>query len=116
MRLTLTNNNQTQKLRPHDSASFMYTARIVVIPFMAAYVKTRHPDVHTVYMVGEDGLEEELGMVGLKIAKEEARPAPGMTEDEFRENSLHPEVRRFRVRFFVSGLGWIWDEFGLGLG
>lgn len=47
-------------------------------------------------MVGEDGLEEELGMVGLKVVKEGARPPLGMTEDEFRENdSDHdPEVSR----------------------
>lgn len=44
------------------------------------------------YMVGENGLEEELEIVGLKVVKEGARPAPGMTEDEFRENALDPEV------------------------
>lgn len=43
-------------------------------------------------MIGEDGLEEELEMVGLRVVKEEARPAPGMTEDEFRENVMDPEV------------------------
>lgn len=48
-------------------------------------MKHAHPDVRTVYMVGEDGLEEELGMVGLRVAKEDKRPAAGMTEDEFRE-------------------------------
>ena len=77
---------------------------MVILRFLA-YVKSRHPDVHTVYMVGEDGLEEELGMVGLKVAKEASRPPPGMTEDEFRENSLHPEVRRFGLRWV--GLGWV---------
>lgn len=43
-------------------------------------------------MVGEDGLEEELEMVGLRVVKEGARPPPGMTEDEFRENGHDPEV------------------------
>lgn len=43
-------------------------------------------------MVGEDGLEEELGLVGLRVVKEEARPAAGMTEDEFREHTPDPEV------------------------
>lgn len=43
-------------------------------------------------MVGEDGLEEELEMVGLRVVKEGARPPPGMTEDEFRENDHDPEV------------------------
>lgn len=58
----------------------------------SAYVKLSHPDVRTVYMIGEDGLEEELEMVGLRVVKEAARPAPGMTEDEFRENAMDPEV------------------------
>lgn len=69
---------------------------------IAAYIKSHHPDVTTVYMVGEDGLEEELGMVGLKVVKEEARPAPGMTEDEFREKSLHPEVGAVVVGYDTS--------------
>lgn len=43
-------------------------------------------------MVGEDGLEEELEMVGLRVVKEAARPPTGMTEDEFRENDHDPEV------------------------
>ncbi|CAN0135736.1 unnamed protein product [Ectocarpus sp. 4 AP-2014] len=59
---------------------------------IAAYVKLSHPDVRTVYMIGEEGLEEELEMVGLMVVKEDARPAPGMTEDEFRENITDPEV------------------------
>ncbi|CAN0571978.1 unnamed protein product, partial [Ectocarpus sp. 12 AP-2014] len=40
------------------------------------YVKLSHPDVRTVYMIGEEGLEEELEMVGLRVVKEDARPAP----------------------------------------
>lgn len=59
----------------------------------AAHVKRAHADVHAVYMIGEDGLEEELEMVGLRVVKEGARPAPGMTEDEFRESAQDPEVR-----------------------
>eukprot|EP00903_Cladosiphon_okamuranus_P018093 g16651.t1 len=61
---------------------------------IAAYIKLSHQDVHVVYMVGEDGLEEELGMVGLRVVKEGSRPPRGMTEDEFREdaNGHDPEV------------------------
>lgn len=65
---------------------------ISVFGAFAAYIKLSHPDVRTVYMIGEDGLEEELEMVGLRVVKEEARPAPGMTEDEFRDNDIDPEV------------------------
>ncbi|CAN0553255.1 unnamed protein product, partial [Ectocarpus sp. 8 AP-2014] len=53
---------------------------LLLIVFVArccsAYVKLSHPDVRTVYMIGEEGLEEELEMVGLRVVKEEARPAP----------------------------------------
>ncbi|CAM9790059.1 unnamed protein product, partial [Hapterophycus canaliculatus] len=59
---------------------------------IAAYIKLSHPDVRVVYMVGEDGLQEELEMVGLRVVKERTRPPAGMTEDEFRENEHDPEV------------------------
>lgn len=58
-----------------------------------AYIKNELPEVKAVYMVGEAGLEEELGMAGLRCVKEEDRPAAGMTEDEFRQAELDPEVR-----------------------
>lgn len=61
--------------------------------FPQAHVKNEHPEVRAVYMVGEDGLEEELGMVGLRCVKENDRPAAGMTEDEFRVANADPEVR-----------------------
>lgn len=60
-----------------------------------AYIKLTHPDVRAVYMVGEDGLQEELEMVGLRVVKERTRPPAGMTEDEFRENGHDPEVMAF---------------------
>lgn len=56
------------------------------------YVKQEHPDVKAVYMVGEDGLEEELRMVGLRCVKEADRPTSTMSEDEFREAPVDPEV------------------------
>ncbi|CAN0077010.1 unnamed protein product [Ascophyllum nodosum] len=59
---------------------------------LAAYVKRAHPDVHTVYMIGENGQGEELEMAGFKIAKETTRPPVGMTEDEFRVFEPNPEV------------------------
>lgn len=80
-------------------------------------------------MVGEDGLEEELEMVGLKVVKEGARPAPGMTEDEFREDAKDhdPEVSGGVVRagcfgqplsrwcvvvtkavVFMQNTSWVW--------
>lgn len=49
-------------------------------------------------MIGEDGLEEELGMVGLKVVKEAHRPPLGMTEDEFREGVQDPEVMTLGCR------------------
>lgn len=61
-------------------------------------------------MVGEDGLEEELEMVGLRVVKEGARPPLGMTEDEFRENGHDPEASE--VLCFGQRLGrlcvWWW--------
>lgn len=60
-----------------------------VIP---AYVKRVHPDVDTVYMIGSDGQQDELEMVGLKVVKEATRPPPGMTEDEFRAFEPDPKV------------------------
>lgn len=48
--------------------------------------------MRAVYMVGEDGLEEEIGLVGIRCVKEEERPAPGMTEDDFRVTRADPEV------------------------
>lgn len=68
-------------------------------------------------MVGEDGLEEELEMVGLRVVKEKARPAPGMTEDEFHDNDIDPEVCVVRVKFesrhrFVCLLSHVFDVGG----
>lgn len=43
-------------------------------------------------MIGEDGLEEELELVGIRCVKEDHRPAAGMTEDDFRVTEPDSEV------------------------
>lgn len=59
-------------------------------------------------MVGEDGLQEELEMVGLRVVKEKTRPPAGMTEDEFRENDHDPEVTCFCRWKVLSSLWRRW--------
>ncbi|CAM9504882.1 unnamed protein product [Choristocarpus tenellus] len=74
---------------------------------VAGFLKHNHPEVKTVYMIGEDGLEEELKIVGLGCIREAQRPPGGMTEDQFRAEGIDAQVNCGMEIFWWMGA---WGE------